>query len=120
MLEKTGFRQLLSWLPSILVTLFFIGNASDKINPSVAQLKMGLTSPMMTLVGFLLLLFVLLFLIPKTMLLGAFFLTSYMVVVLVIHIRNGKPFLLTAGIGILIFIASMARCPLRGGRRATR
>lgn len=99
------------WLPSIFVACFFIDNAINKIISPAEQLKGGLNDSQIVAVGILLLLFVILFLIRKIGVWGAFFLIFYMIVTLVQHIKHNKPFAITAAIIALIVASVLLRYP---------
>jgi hypothetical protein len=111
MRQKLSIQQLIIWLPSIWVAYFFIDNAIRKVIAPAAEMKAGLSDPFVVLVGVALLLFVVLFVMSRTALWGAFLLAAYMSVVLVMHIKNDKPFMLTAGVIVLILAAVTVRYP---------
>ncbi len=81
----------LKWIPTLIVTLFFIPNALDKIQNPIQPDKVITSSTLMICVGIILLIATALFLYNKTMLIGAFILASYIGSVTVIHLYKGKP-----------------------------
>lgn len=111
LLKRPSTRQVATWLTTILIACFFVDNAVNKVISPKEQLKPGLNDSEIIVVGILLLLFVMLFLISKTGLWGAFFLTIYMIVTLVQHIKHNKPFAMTAGIIVLIVASVLLRYP---------
>lgn len=111
MLSKLNFRQVLTWLPSIWVAYFFIDNGLSKVLTPGQQLKAGLNDSGILIVGVILLLLVVLFLIQRTAVWSASLLALYMLIVLVQHIRHGKPFDMTAGVIVLIIAAVLLRYP---------
>lgn len=111
LLKRPFTRQVATWLTTILIAFFFINNALNKIISPKEHLKGGLNDSEIIVVGILLLLFVMLFLIPKTGVWGAFFLTLYMLVTLVQHIKHNKSFGTTASIIILIVVSVLLRYP---------
>ena len=109
--KRSSIRQAATWLTSILITCFFVDNAVNKIISPNEQLKGGLNDVEIIIVGILLLLFAVLFLIRKTGVWGAFFLTFYMVVTLAQHIKHNKPFAGTVSIIVLIIVSVLLRFP---------
>jgi hypothetical protein len=114
MQQKMSLRQAISWLPSIWVAYFFIDNGLRKVLTPEQQLKAGLNHLGTITVGVILLLLVVLFLIKRTAIWGAFFLGLYMLVTIFQHIKHGKPFEMTAGVIILIISAILLRFPKLG------
>ncbi len=92
---------LLTWLPSIGITSFFIPNAMNKIlHPH--QTEKIITNPTLMLgVGLLLLVATILFLYKKAAIIGAAFLAFYMSTIVCIHLYKGKP----AEIAMLLVVA---------------
>lgn len=109
--KRPSIRRVATWLPSILIACFFIDNAVNKLISPKEHLKGGLNDSEIVAVGILLLLFVILFLIRKTGIWGAFLLTLYMIVTLVQHIKHNKPFVITASIIVLIVASILLRYP---------
>ncbi|TKT91054.1 DoxX family protein [Dyadobacter frigoris] len=109
--KRPSTRQVATWLTSIMIACFFIDNAVNKVISPKEQLKGGLNDSEIIVVGILLLLFVMLFLIRKTGVWGAFFLIFYMVVTLAQHIKHNKPFAVTASIIVLIVVSVLLRYP---------
>ena len=109
MTTQKNFVTALIWFPSILIAVFFIQNAFEKIFQSNEVSKLGLNSTSVILVGIFLLIATALFLIKKTVILGTAILASYMTFVVFVHINKGKPFLLT----ILIVLGTVFAAYLR-------
>ena len=109
-MEFTGsIQKLLLWIPSILIALFFIPNAVEKIfHPH--QLGKVITNPALLMgVGIILLAATCLFFITRTMLLGTAILSLYLFTVTLIHIYKGKPY----EVAFLIVIATIFAAYLR-------
>lgn len=111
-MESTNSIQtLLLWIPSILIALFFIPNAIEKIfYPH--QLDKVITNPVLLMgVGIVLLGATCLFLINRTMLLGTAILSLYLFAVTLIHIFKGKPYEVVSLIVIATIFAAYLRRP---------
>lgn len=88
----THFRAILRWLPSLMIAVLFIHNALEKIVHPHQLDKLVTNSAVLRAVGLILLLAVILFLIHKTMMIGATILALYMCVIVFIHMYKGKPY----------------------------
>ena len=109
MTNKKIFETTLIWVPSILIAIFFIQNAFEKIFQSNEITKLGLNNMSIILVGIFLLIATILFLMHRTLILGTTILASYMTFVLIVHIYKGRPFFLTLLIVLAILVASFLR-----------
>ena len=94
---------ILVWLPSFIITLFFVPNALDKILNSNQTGKIITNSTVMIITGVFLLIATVLFLYSKTVLIGTTFLAFYMTFIMFIHMYKGKPY----EVEILIFLATI-------------
>ena len=95
--------KILMWLPSLVVALFYIPNALDKLlNPNQTG-KIVENSAVMVTAGIFLLIATALFLYNKTILIGTSLLVLYMTFIVLIHMHKGKP----AEIVILMLIATI-------------
>ncbi len=108
---KNILTTVLTWLPSIIITLFFIPNALDKILHSNQADKIIVNSTLMILTGIFLLLTTALFLYNKTILIGTFLLALYMTLIVCIHMYKGKPYEVTILIVMATIFASYIRRP---------
>ena len=102
-------KTLLTWLPSIIITLFFIPNALDKILNSNQTEKIVANSAIMIATGIFLLISTALYLYNKTILIGTTLLALYMTFIVFIHMYKGKPYEVT----ILIVMATIFTSYLR-------
>lgn len=101
----------LTWLPSLIVTLFFIPNALDKIQNPIQPDKVITNSSLMIGLGIILLIAMALFLYNKTMLIGTFILASYIASVTIIHMFKGKPYEIVLLITMCTIFAAYLRKP---------
>lgn len=101
----------LTWLPSVIILLFFIPNALNKIlYPS--QLKKIITNnTVLIMIGIFLLIAIVLFLYNKTILIGTALLASYMTLIALIHFYKGKPYEVAILIVMATIFASYIRKP---------
>ncbi|MCF1421524.1 hypothetical protein [Mangrovimonas futianensis] len=109
-LEKP-LRKILTWLPSLIITLFYIPNALDKLLNSYQTDKIVANSNIMIATGVFLLISTALFLYRKTMLIGTFLLALYMTFIVFIHMYKGKPYEVTILIVIATIMATYIRNP---------
>lgn len=104
-------RKILTWLPSLIITLFYIPNALDKLLNSNQTDKIVANSNIMIATGVFLLISTALFLYRKTMLIGTFLLALYMTIIVFIHMYKGKPYEVTILIVIATTMATYIRNP---------
>ena len=82
----------LVWLPSVMISLFFVLNASEKILRPGELDKVITNEAMLITIGIIIWIAVILFLYNKTIIWGAFILTCYTAVVVFIHLYKGKSY----------------------------
>ncbi len=99
----------LTWLPSVIILLFFIPNALGKILHPNQTGKIIANSAALIMTGIFLLIAIVLFLYKKTMLIGTSFLAIYMTFIVCIHMYKGKPY----EIAILIVTATIFAAYIR-------
>ena len=99
------------WLPSVIITLFFIPNALDKILNSNQTGKIIANSSVMIATGIFLLVSTAMFLYHKTILVGTTLLALYMTFIVFIHMYKGKPYEVAILIVMATIFASYIRKP---------
>ncbi|MEY8848579.1 hypothetical protein AB9K26_07175 [Psychroserpens sp. XS_ASV72] len=104
-------RTLLIWLPSVIITLFYIPNALDKILNSNQTDKIVANSSIMIATGIFLLVSTALFLYNRTILIGTSLLALYMTLIVFIHMYKGKPYEVTILIVMATVFSSYIRKP---------
>lgn len=102
---------ILTWLPSLVISLFFIPNALDKIFNSNQAGKIVSNSATIITTGVVLLVANALFLYNKTLHIGTLILSSYMTLVVFIHLQRGNPFEVTILIVMATIFAAYVRRP---------
>lgn len=100
--EKT-LTTILIWLPSLIITLYYIPNALNKLLEPNQTGKIIENRAVMITAGIFLLMVTAFFLFNKTILLGTTMLVLYMIFIVLIHIYRGKP----AEVVMLILIATI-------------
>lgn len=104
-------KKVVLWLPSIIITFFFIPNALDKIVNNHQADKIITNSGIMITTGIFLLIATALFLYNRTMLIGTFLLSMYMTFIVCIHMYKGKPYEVAILIVMSIVFAAYIRRP---------
>ncbi len=107
-LEK-NLTQILTWLPSLAIALFYIPNGLDKLLDPTQTGKIVENSAVMITAGIFILVGTALFLYNKTMLIGTLMLVIYMTCVVLIHMYRGKP----SEVVILILMATVFAAYIR-------
>lgn len=111
MKTKKVLSTILMWFPSIIITLFFVPNALNKIlHPNQTE-KIIENSAVMIFTGIYLLMAIVLFLYNKTILFGTTLLALYMTFIVVIHLYKGKPYEVAMLIVMATIFASYIRKP---------
>ena len=108
---KKIFTTLLIWLPSVIITLFFIPNALDKILHSNEMDKIITNSTILVLTGVFLLIATALFLYNRTIVIGTMLLALYMTLIVFIHMYKGKPYEVAILMVMAIIFAAYIRSP---------
>ena len=104
-------RTVLTWLPSVMISMVFIQNAFRKIFQSNQLDKIITSNLVIIIVGIILLVATALFLFNKTIIWGTAVLASYMTFIVFIHLYKGKPFEVVGLIVIATIFAAYIRKP---------
>ena len=96
-------NRILIWLPSLVIILYYIPNALNKLLEPNQTGKIVENSAVMITAGIFLLIATALFLYNKTILIGTSMLVLYMVFIVLIHMYKGKP----SEVVILILMATI-------------
>lgn len=108
---KNSIKTIVTWLPSLLLTLFYVPNAYTKIVESDHSDKIITNNIFISFAGIILLIAVVMFLYHKTISIGTIILVLYMTFVTCIHIYKGKPYETVMLIGIATVFAAHLRKP---------
>ncbi len=106
---QTNLTQILTWLPSLAIALFYIPNGLDKLLDPHQTGKIVESSAVMITAGIFIVVGTALFLYNKTMLIGTSMLVVYMTFVILIHMYRGKP----SEVVILILMATVFAAYIR-------
>ncbi len=96
-------NRILIWLPSLVIILYYIPNALNKLLEPNQTGKIVENSAVMITAGIFLLIAVALFLYNKTILIGTSMLVLYMIFIVLIHMYKGK----SSEVVILILMATI-------------
>ena len=111
MRSKNILLSIILWLPSIIICLFYVPNALNKILDSNQTEKIVSSSTLMIITGIYLLIATALYLYHKTILIGTTLLSLYMIFIVFIHMYKGKPFEVVILIVMATIFASYIRKP---------
>jgi hypothetical protein len=111
----TTSRNILGLMLTGLITLMLLASAADKISGSAHSLQMGSSFGLLPasyrLLGLLEAASVLLFLFPRTGILGTLLLSSYLGGAIATHLQHQQGILFPIGIEALIWITAIIRFP---------
>ncbi len=104
-------KTILTWLPSILISMIFIQNGLGKVFDYNQTDKIVTNNTVIIGVGIILLISTALFLFNKTIIWGTTILALYMTCISFIHIYKEKPFEIVALIVVGTVFAAFIRRP---------
>lgn len=108
-------KNITGWTLSAIVLLLMAASAIDKISGSAHSLAMtqsfGITPTVYRLLGIIELASVILFVIPRTAVLGLLLLSSYLGGAIATHLQHGQSMIFPAAIEALVWIAALIHYP---------
>ena len=109
-------KNIVNWVLAGLVGFIFISSAIMKLTgggPDGAKMAeaFGLSSSTMTLIGVIELISVILFIIPRTGILGTLLLGAYMGGAIATHLEHGQSIAAPVGIAAFVWIVAVVRFP---------
>lgn len=111
--EKTN--RIIYWVLTALIAFVFIGSAIGKLTANEEALKMatnfGLDAKTFSIIGVVELICVLLFIIPRTGVVGTLLLVAYMGGAIATHLEHGESIIAPSVIQAFIFMAALYRFP---------
>jgi hypothetical protein len=111
----TKTKNIINWVLAGLVAFVFIGSAMGKFTADAKALeefaKTGLTASKLTTLGVIEIISVVLWLIPRTAVLGASLLIAYMGGAIATHFLNDMPLMGPVIISVFVWVASAVRLP---------
>jgi hypothetical protein len=111
----TKTKNIINWSLSGIVGFIFIGSAMSKFFGGADTIQMakgiGLSVETFEIIGIVEFVSVILFLVPRTGIIGTLLLAAYMGGAIAIHIAHGQSIIAPAIIEALIWIAALVRFP---------
>lgn len=108
-------RTIVGWIFAGLLSLMLLASAADKISGSAHALQMGrsfgLAADTYRLLGVIEAASVLLFLLPRTGVLGTLLLSSYLGGAIATHLQHQQGILFPMGIEAVVWITAIIRFP---------
>ena len=107
--------NIINWLLAALVAFIFIGSAFGKLTANADALKMaenfGISAKTFTILGIVEIISVVLFLIPRTAVLGTLLLVAYMGGAIATHVQHNQPIMAPIMIAAFVWIVAVIRLP---------
>lgn len=117
-------KNIIGWALTGILAFVFISSAFMKLTGSEEVVKgaasMGLTAGTMQLIGIIEIGSILLFIFPRTGLLGTLLLAAYLGGAIVTHLEHGQPFMIPVIIEVILWITAVIRFPELSKRLFTR
>jgi ABC-type Na+ efflux pump permease subunit len=112
---NTKTKNIINWVLAGLVALIFMGSAFGKLTANDEAIKMaegfGLNATSYMYLGIIELISVLLFLIPRTSIIGTLLLVAYMGGAIATHLEHAQPLVAPIAISVFVWIVSFVRNP---------
>ena len=116
--EKT--KKIIYWVLTGLVSFIFLGSAAGKLTGNEEAVKMaasfGIDAHNYTMIGIVELVSLLLFIFPRTGVIGTILLTAYMGGAIATHVQNGVPILAPCVILTFVLLVAFYRFPEMASR----
>ncbi len=108
-------KRIIYWVLTGLIAFVFLGSAAGKLSANEEALKMaagfGLDAKTYTILGMVELLSVLLFIIPRTGIIGTLLLTAYMGGAIASHLEHGVSIVAPCIVQTLMLLVAFYRFP---------
>jgi hypothetical protein len=108
-------NKIIYWVLTGLISLVFIGSALGKLTANQESLKMasnfGLDAHMFTMIGIVELVCLILFIIPRTGIIGTMLLAAYMGGAIATHLEHGESILAPCIVQSILFLIAFYRFP---------
>jgi len=105
----------IGWVLTAILSLLFIFSAYGKLtlNEMATSLaaSMGISTPVFRVIGMIEILSVIVFIIPRTGLLGSFLLIAYMGGAIATHLQHQQPIAMAVAVQIILWITVAVRFP---------
>jgi hypothetical protein len=111
----TKTKNIINWVLAGLVGFIFIGSAIGKLMANAEALKMaegfGLDANSYMLLGIVEIIAIILFLIPRTAIIGTLLLVAYMGGAIATHLEHAQPVMAPIAIAAFVWIVAFVRIP---------
>jgi hypothetical protein len=108
-------KNIINWVLAGLVGFIFLGSAYGKLSGGAEGIEMaksiGIDANAYKIIGVVELISIILFLIPRTAVLGTLLLVAYMGGAIVAHLSHGMPIVAPAAISAFVWIVAVVRSP---------
>ena len=108
-------NKIIYWVLTGLISLVFIGSALGKLTANQESLKMasnfGLDANMFTMLGIVELVCLILFIIPRTGIIGTMLLAAYMGGAIATHLEHDESILAPCIVQLILFLIAFYRFP---------
>ena len=108
-------NKIIYWVLTGLISLVFIGSALGKLTANQESLKMasnfGIDANMFTMLGIVDLVCLILFIIPRTGIIGTMLLAAYMGGAIATHLEHGESILAPCIVQSILFLIAFYRFP---------
>ncbi len=108
-------KNIINWVLTVIIALLFISSAAGKIMGDANTLKMaesfGISAAAFKTIGIIEVIAALLFIFPRTGVLGAFILIAFMGGAIATHIEHNQPFVPQLIISAFLWIVTIIRFP---------
>jgi DoxX-like family len=112
---STKTKNIVNWVLAGLVGFIFLGSAFMKISGGAEAVegakKFGIDAGSFTMIGIVELISIILFLIPRTGILGTLLLVAYMGGAIATHLEHGESIAAPVGIAAFVWIVAVVRFP---------
>ncbi|MFM2267876.1 MAG: hypothetical protein RL757_1317 [Bacteroidota bacterium] len=108
-------KNIINWVLAGLVGFIFLGSAYGKLSGGAEGIKMaesiGINASNYMMIGVVELISIILFLIPRTAVLGTLLLAAYMGGAITAHVSHDLPIAAPVGIAAFVWIVGVVRSP---------
>ena len=108
-------NKIIYWVLTGLISMVFIGSALGKLTANEESLKMasnfGIDAKMFTILGIVELVCLILFIIPRTGIIGTMLLAAYMGGAIATHLEHGESILAPCIVQSILFLIAFYRFP---------
>lgn len=112
---NTKTQSIISWLLTAVIAFIFLGSASGKLMPSATDVEtaksFGLDQQTFFYIGLVELLSIILFVIPRTGIIGTLLLAAYMGGAVATHLEHSESIVFPCSIQAFIWISAFIRFP---------